>query len=135
MKGLLVVAALFCGCAHRDPGLRAEPTQSLGTAASDSALKDHLAQREQPARLSRVKAYAVQHAEVPDSLLKDLDDGTLRPGMTREQVEVILGEPWSRRESEGERGRFEQWVYRERSIEDTLLYFVGGRLERWTTPQ
>jgi len=66
-----------------------------------------------------------------DSTINNILNGTVRIGMTEEQVIYSWGRPDDINRSVGSWGVDEQWIYRRGDIKSQYLYFENGKLTSW----
>lgn len=66
-----------------------------------------------------------------NSIINGILNGTVRIGMTKEQVIYSWGRPDDINRSVGSWGVHEQWIYRRGDFEAQYLYFENGKLTSW----
>ncbi len=76
--------------------------------------------------------YLRTHPNIDEKIAKAIQDGKLLTGMDWKQAEATLGHLGFDARSEGEGATVESWNGRDKLYRYTL-YFVEGRLTRWTT--
>jgi len=143
MKIVLPLALfVICGCTSQsDTDHQAQQhianAQAHQPASPDRFRLEHLNQRLPSAIADRVRAYSQAHPDADQKLLENLKNAIIITGMDKEQVRVIMGQPWHVETSGGVGGSFDQWTYLDAATmePDIFLYFGDGKLVRWQNLQ
>jgi hypothetical protein len=77
---------------------------------------------------SEIEAFIKAHPKLPASRKKLLRERTTEIGMTKDEIELLYGEPAQINRTGGTFGIHEQWVYPD---SNEYLYFENGKLTAW----
>jgi hypothetical protein len=118
-------------------GCKSTPEQAVALVSGpvevsgNSAVAEHLRQREPDARAERVTEYLAKHPGQTAELQARLTKGAVFTGMTKEQLKAVLGEPWLKTAKTDEMKNREVWMYLADIEQEDRFLFENGQLKNW----